>query len=115
MSDDRAELGAKLNELGATGRAPAAEGTPVDPDLALEYVDEYSVSLEHEVATDTSVRVSCVRNDLSGNSGIWNMSRWAPPLAGGGTRLNGPDPVTVPITTGDLVVYGVGLNLKYQF
>ena len=82
--DGPAELGARLAEQGATGAAVSGEGTPVDPDLAPEYVDEISVSLEHEVAADTSFRVSYVRKDLSGDSGIWNASQEAALLAGRG-------------------------------
>ena len=82
--DGPAELGARLAEQGATGAAISGEGTPVDPDLGPEYVDEISVSLEHEVAADTSLRVSYVRKDLSGDSGIWNASQQAALLAGRG-------------------------------
>ena len=82
--DGPAELGARLAEQGATGAAVSGEGTPVDPDLAPEYVDEISVSLEHEVAADTSLRVSYVRKDLSGDSGIWNARQQAALLAGRG-------------------------------
>ena len=82
--DGPAELGARLAEQGATGAAVSGEGTPVDPDLAPEYVDEISVSLEHEVAADTSIRVSYVRKDLSGDSGIWNARQQAALLAGRG-------------------------------
>ena len=82
--DGPAELGARLAEQGATGAAISGVGTPVDPDLGPEYVDEISVSLEHEVAADTSLRVSYVRKDLSGDSGIWNASQQAALLAGRG-------------------------------
>ena len=82
--DGPAELGAKLDEQGATGLALATEGTPVDPDLEPEYVDELSVSLEHEVAADTSLRFSYVRKDLNGDSGIWNAPQQAALLAGRG-------------------------------
>ena len=82
--DGPAELGAKLDEQGATGLALATEGTPVDPDLEPEYVDELSVSLEHEVAADTSLRFSFVRKDLNGDSGIWNAPQQAALLAGRG-------------------------------
>ena len=82
--DGPAELGARLDELGATGAALREEGTPVDPDLEPEYVDEVSVSLEHEVAADTSFRVSYVRKDLSGDSGIWNAPQQAALLTGRG-------------------------------
>ena len=82
--DGPAELGAKLDEQGATGLALATEGTPVDSDLEPEYVDELSVSLEHEVAADTSLRFSFVRKDLNGDSGIWNAPQQAALLAGRG-------------------------------
>ena len=82
--DGPAELGARLAEQGATGAAISGVGTPVDPDLGPEYVDEISVSLEHEVAADTSLRISYVRKDLSGDSGIWNASQQAALLAGRG-------------------------------
>ena len=82
--DGPAELGAKLDEQGATGLTLATEGTPVEPDLEPEYVDELSVSLEHEVAADTSLRFSFVRKDLNGDSGIWNAPQQAALLAGRG-------------------------------
>ena len=78
------ELGAKLDEQGATGTALRAEGTPVDPDLPLEYVDEFNASLEHEVAAGTALRFSYVRKDLSGDSGIWNAPQQGELLAGRG-------------------------------
>ncbi|MCY4598480.1 MAG: TonB-dependent receptor [Acidobacteria bacterium] len=84
LYDGPAELGAKLDELGATGTALREEGTPVDPDLEPEYVDEVSISLEHEMAADTSFRFSYVRKDLSGDSGIWNAPQQAALLAGQG-------------------------------
>ena len=82
--DGPGELGAKLAEFGATGTELGAEGTPVDPDLPLEYVDETNVSLEHEVAADTALRVSYVRKELSGDSGLWNAPQQAALLAGRG-------------------------------
>ena len=82
--DGPGELGAKLDEQGATGTALRAEGTPVDPDLPLEYVDEFNVSLEHEVAAGTALRVSFVRKDLSGDSGTWNAPQQGELLAGRG-------------------------------
>ena len=82
--DGPEELGAKLAEQGATGTALRTSGTPVDPDLPPEYVDEYSVSLEHELRADTSLRLSYVRKDLSGDSGLWNGPQQAALLAGRG-------------------------------
>ncbi len=78
------ELGAKLDEQGATGAVSGAQGTRVDPDLAPEYVDEFNLSLEHEVASDTSLRFSYVHKNLSGDSGIWNVPQQAALLAGHG-------------------------------
>ena len=82
--DSPNELGAKLDDQGATGAELRAEGTAVDADLAPEYVDEISVSLEHEVAADTSLRLSYVRKDVSGDSGIWNARQQGALLAGRG-------------------------------
>ena len=84
LYDSPNELGAKLDDQGATGAELRAEGTAVDPDLAPEYVDEISVSLEHEVAADTSLRLSYVRKDVSGDSGIWNARQQGALLAGRG-------------------------------
>ena len=84
LYDGPAELGARLDELGATGAGSSAEGTPVDADLAPEYVDEVSISLEHEVAADTSLRFSFVHKDLSGDSGIWNAPQQMALLTGRG-------------------------------
>ena len=82
--DGPKELGAKLDEQGSTGSALGAEGTPVDPNLPHEYADEVNVSLEHEVAAGTALRVSYVRKDLSGDSGIWNAPQQQALLAGRG-------------------------------
>ena len=78
------ELGAKLDEQGATGIELGSAGTPVAPALSKEYVDEINVSLEHELVTDTSVRVSYVRKNLNGDSGIWNGPQQTALLAGRG-------------------------------
>ena len=80
--DGPGELGAKLDEQGATGIELGSAGTAVDPALSMEYVDEINVSLEHELVTDTSVRVSYVRKDLNGDSGIWNGPQQSALLAG---------------------------------
>ena len=45
---------------GATGTAIRTLGTPVNPDLEREYVDEFSASIEHELVTDTALRASYV-------------------------------------------------------
>ena len=97
------ELGAKLDEQGATGGDLGAGGTPVDPDLPPEYVDEINLSLEHELVADTAVRVSYVRKDRSGDSGIWNVPQQSALLAGRGVSC-GADPdwdCPVNVLTGD--------------
>ena len=78
------ELGSKLDEQGTTGTALGAGGTPVDPNLPQEYVDEINVSLEHEVAQGTALRMSYVRKDRNGDSGIWNAPQQGALLAGHG-------------------------------
>ena len=82
--DGPEELGTRLDEQGATGTTLSAEGTPVDANLALEYVDEISLSMEHEVVADTSLRLSYVRKDRSGDSGIWNVPQQSALLSGRG-------------------------------
>ncbi len=82
--DGPGELGAKLDEQGATGAVPGVEGTPIDPALPPEYVDEFNLSLEHELASDTALRFSYVRKDLSGDSGIWNGPQQTALFAGRG-------------------------------
>ena len=84
LYDGPAELGAVLAEQGATGAEPAAEGTPVDPDLTKEYADEFSASVEHELAADTSLRVSWVRKDVNSDSGLWNVAQQTALLEGRG-------------------------------
>ena len=84
LYDGPSELGAVEAEQGATGTALAAEGTPVDPDLRKEYADELSASIEHQLAADTSLRVSWVRKDVNGDSGLWNVAQQTALLEGRG-------------------------------
>ena len=102
------ELGAKLDEQGATGTKLGSEGTPVDPALSTEYVDEINVSLEHEVVTDTSVRVSYVRKDRNGDSGIWNSPQQTALLAGRGVACTDDPDWDCPLNT----LSGTPLNLQ---
>ena len=84
LYDGPEELGAVLAERGATGAALAAEGTPVDPDLPKEYADEISASVEHELAAGAALRVSWVRKDVNGDSGLWNVAQQTALLEGRG-------------------------------
>ena len=83
LYDGPDELGEVLAQQGAVG-ALSTEGTPVDADLPPEYVDEIGVSFEHEVAADTSVRVSYVGKALNGDSGLWNVAQQTALLEGRG-------------------------------
>ena len=90
--DGPEELGPKLAELGATGATLGTQGTPIDPDLPQEYVDEYGVSIEHELWPDTSLRASYVRKNLNGDSGLWNHPQQEALLAGRGVAcMDDPD------------------------
>ena len=102
------ELGAKQDEQGATGADLGAEGTPVDPNLPPEYVDEINLSLEHEWVEGTSVRVSYVRKDLSGDSGIWNRSQQSALLAGRGIACSADPDWDCPVN----VLSGAPLNVQ---
>ena len=102
------ELGAKLDEQGATGADLGSEGTPVDPDLPPEYVDEINLSLEHELVEDTSIRVSYVRKDLSGDSGIWNVSQQSALLAGRGIACSADPDWDCPVNA----LSGAPLNVQ---
>ena len=102
------ELGAKLDEQGATGIELGSEGTPVDPALSTELVDEINVSLEHEVVKDTSVRVSYVRKDRNGDSGIWNGPQQTALFAGSGIACTGDPDWDCPLNT----LTGTPLNLQ---
>ena len=106
--DGPGELGAKLDEQGATGADLGAEGTPVDADLPPEYVDEINVSLEHELVADTAVRISYVRKDRNGDSGIWNAPQQAALLAGRGIACSADPDWDCPVN----VLTGGPLNVQ---
>ena len=97
------EQGAKLDEQGATGADLGTGGTPVDPDLPPEYVDEINLSLEHELVADTAVRVSYVRKDRNGDSGIWNVPQQSALLSGRGISCSADPDWNCPVNvlTGD--------------
>ncbi len=84
LFDGAQELGVLRTESGATGTALGSVGTPVNPDLDTEFVDEVSLSIEHEIMTDTSLRVSYVHKSLNGDSGQWNIAQQTALLEGRG-------------------------------
>ncbi|MYD69710.1 MAG: TonB-dependent receptor [Acidobacteria bacterium] len=106
--DGPGELGAKLDEQGATGTVSGGEGTPIDPGLPPEYVDELNLSLEHELASNTSLRFSYVRKDLSGDSGIWNAPQQTALSAGQGIACTADPDWNCPMSA----VTGAPLNVQ---
>ena len=84
LYDGPDELGTIRAESGATGTAVRTLGTPVNTDLEQEYVDEFSLSIEHELVADTALRGSYVRKTLSGDSGQWNVPQQMALLNGEG-------------------------------
>ena len=84
LYDGAQELGTLRAESGATGTAIRALGTAVNPDLEKEFVDEFSVSFEHELVTDTAFRASYVRKQLNADSGQWNVAQQTALLEGRG-------------------------------
>lgn len=65
--------GAGLERDGITRTAP--EGTAVDPNLSIPWVDEYSVSAEHQIGNDLGVRASFVHKRQTDNWGTLNIAR----------------------------------------
>ena len=84
LYDGAGELGAVRATSGATGTAIRTLGTPVNPDLEREYVDEFSASIEHELVTDTALRASYVLKRLNADSGQWNVPQQLALLEGRG-------------------------------
>jgi hypothetical protein len=94
LYDGDHELGNRVSQTGTVGSSLAnAQGTPVNPDMAAAYADEFSASVEHELAPDTSLRFSYVRkqsrNDFSGIA--WNRAQVIP-------LLENPIPFTTTCT-----------------
>jgi hypothetical protein len=86
LYDGDHELGTRVSQTGTVGASLAnAQGTPVNPDLAPAFVDEFSASVEHELMPDTALRFSFVRkqsrNDFAPRS--WNQAQVLPLLDGG--------------------------------
>jgi hypothetical protein len=56
-------------------------GTPVNPNLPKSFADEFSLSMEREIAADTSVRLSYVRKQMRNDWGDYNKGQVLPLLA----------------------------------
>ena len=85
LYDGSSELGTLLSSRGTVGTSLAdATGTPVNPDLKPEYADEISLSVEHELMPDTSLRFSYVRKQLRNDFELeWNQAQVIPLLENG--------------------------------
>jgi hypothetical protein len=70
LYDGSQELGDLITCIGVCGEGGAT--TPID--FKLMYVDEYSLSLEHELKADTSLRFSYVRKSSKDNWGANSMN-----------------------------------------
>ena len=70
LYDGQQELGNRITCIGVCTTGGA--GVPLD--FTLMYADEYSLSLEHELAADTSVRFSYVRKLTKDNWGAQSMN-----------------------------------------
>ncbi len=78
LFDGVQELGERVS--GSTGAGLGVErskpvGTDVDPDTYQPYVDEVSVSAEHQVGADLGARVSFVHKRQTGDYGALNVAR----------------------------------------
>jgi hypothetical protein len=81
LYDGSSELGTLVSTRGTVGTSLAtATGTPVNPDLEPSYADEFSASVEHEIAPDTSIRFSYVRKQLRNDFAQWNRAQVIPLL-----------------------------------
>lgn len=76
------ELGARVGGSTGAGLArdldggrPQSTGTAVDPNLWVPWVDEYSVSLEHQIGNDLGIRASFVHKRQTGAWGNLNVAR----------------------------------------
>jgi hypothetical protein len=81
LYDGDSELGNRVGQSGTVGSSLAnAQGTPVNPDMAASYADEFSASVEHELMPDTSLRFSYVRKQFRNDYGNWNSAQVIPLL-----------------------------------
>ncbi len=75
------ELGELISTRGTVGSTiEDVSGTPVNPDLKKSYADEFSFSVEREVAENTGVRFSYVRKQLRNDFDQWNKAQVLPLL-----------------------------------
>jgi hypothetical protein len=84
LYDGEHELGALVATRGTVGSSlEGARGTPVNPDLKPSFADEFSLSAERELASETSIRVSYVRKQLRNDFLDWNRAQVLPLLEQG--------------------------------
>jgi hypothetical protein len=81
LFDGESELGSVVATQGTVGPTiEGASGAAINRDLTPQYVDEFSASVEREVATDTSLRFSYVRKQARNEFGSWNHAQVLPLL-----------------------------------
>jgi outer membrane receptor protein involved in Fe transport len=85
LYDGSHELGNVVTQSGTVGPSIAgARGTAVNPEMKPAFADEFSGSVEHEIATDTSLRFSYVRKQQRNDYGRWNRAQQTPLFEGRG-------------------------------
>jgi hypothetical protein len=108
LYDGQQELGDLITCIGVCGEGGA--GLPIEFDLM--YADEYSFSVEHELAADTSVRFSYVRKQTRNNWGASSMNTTAAQINTSRTIENMTQAVDVPCTGCPGEFAGTTLNLR---
>lgn len=76
--DGSSELGALVSQSGTTGSDLANVSATEITDLDHAYADEISLSVEHELAAETSMRFSYVRKMQRNEYGQWNFAQQIP-------------------------------------
>ncbi len=79
--DGPGELGELVSQQGTVGSTiEEVSGTPVNPDLPASYADEFSMSVEREIAANTGLRFSYVRKQMRNDWGAYNAGQVLPLL-----------------------------------
>ena len=76
--DGAQELGPQVSQSGTVGSDLSNVSATEITELDNAYADEFSVSAEHEVAPDTSIRFSYVRKMQRNEYGEWNFAQQVP-------------------------------------
>jgi hypothetical protein len=81
--DGPQELGPVVSQSGTVGTDLSNLSSTEVADLKNAFADEFSLSAEHEIAPDTSIRLSYVRKMQRHDYGTWNVAQQLPLSAAG--------------------------------